>query len=365
MSDGWDDDQYEMEQTPDQIDALVDRLNAALTAAGYPTTKTPLGPETQLTAVASAIAPFKLPRDVEQFWRRVDPQSLAVTAFPRLIGPEFALDTWVSHIEEIPGQLPRLLFPVAYDSHCFLFVELDDGAGSEGVVVSWGYAGSPFAVAFPNFRACLDLFVTMIEIEEFDRHSFEGRSWAYIDGQRWNDAAAVRLAQALPLSRFGTRIEFEEDIDEWPRHWLDSNGVTEEVRAPRGPTATIAELLDASVGTDTPVTGTVHGLVTFLTGNGSGCRVTISDGTGELDVWCPAAVTMFGPTMSQTFEFDVVVRPEAPSPPDAKFLACDIQEAALSHDLEAAQALGMEFFEAMFADTSAAAAEATAIRRLS
>ncbi len=56
-----------------------------------------------------------------------------------------------------------------------------------------------------------------------------------------------------------------------------------------------------------PVHATIAGLVTRLAGSGAGSQVTVDDGTGTLEVWCPAAVTTFGPVISRRFEFDIVL----------------------------------------------------------
>lgn len=67
------------------------------------------------------------------------------------------------HRDEAPGMTPRALFPFAYKSWGFLFVELEDGRGHGGVVLEWGYGGSPFHVPFPALSAYVDLLATMLE----------------------------------------------------------------------------------------------------------------------------------------------------------------------------------------------------------
>ncbi len=48
-----------------------------------------------------------------------------------------------------------------------------------------------------------------------------------------------------------------------------------------------------------------------LWGRPDGVRVTIDDGTGLLEVWCPAAVTMFGPACGGRYEFDLATSEDA------------------------------------------------------
>ena len=257
---------------------------------------------------------------------------------------------------------PRLLFPVAYESHGFLFVELEDGRGKGGAVLEWGYAGSPFYVRFAALSGYVDLLATMIELGEFTRHERDTHSWVEFDPERrWEDAQAVRLTAVQPLPRLGAAREIDEDVRHWPEHWLASNGLTSEVRSPRGATTTVAELLRGAAA-GTAVSGTIRATVTSLAGSGAGSRISVDDGTGDLDVWCPAAVSTYGPVIRRQFEFDVVVQPNPASPPDWHPEQREAQDRALAHDLEGAQSAVMDLYAKAF--QTPAAAEATAIRPL-
>jgi hypothetical protein len=345
------------------IEDAVARLVAVYRDAGLP----PIRPAAQgiervLTAIQGELAPFRLPEDIDRFWRLVDPATITVAPYPSLTTAEFALDSWKSHRDEFPGMTPRLLFPVAYESHGFLFVELEDGRDRCGTVLEWGYAGSPFYVRFPALSTYIDLLATMIELGEFARHEGDTHSWIEFDpDQRWADAQAVRLAAAQPLPSLGDAHEIDEDVRRWPQHWLASNGLTSEVRSPRGASTTVAELLrSAAAGSE--LSGTIRARVTRLAGSGAGCRVAVDDGTGLLDLWCPAAVCTYGPVIRQEFEFDVVVQPNPAPAPDWRPEQRELQEQVLAHDLESAQSAAMDLYAQLFQTT--AAAEATAIRAL-
>ncbi|MBO9553176.1 hypothetical protein [Cellulomonas sp.] len=349
-----------MSNDPQSIDAALDRLVAAYDAAGLPPIRPAGDVGAVLAEIRAEIAPLVLPADLERFWQRVDPASITVAPYPRPTDAAFALRTWKTHRDESPGMTPRLLFPVAYESWGFLFVELEDGRGSGGPVFDWAYAGSPFTICFPTLAAYVDLLATMIELDEFVRHELETHSYVEFDPDgRWKDALNVRLSDAQPLLHFGYARELDEGVRSWPEHWLLADGLTPETRRLRGATSTIADLLRRAAAGDAPV-ATVRALVTSLAGSGAGSRVAIDDGTGVLDVWCPAAVCAYGPSIRSEFEFDVVVRP-APDPvPDWSPEHREAQSAALAHDLARAQAAAMELYAKAFRTT--AAAEATAIR---
>lgn len=65
----------------------------------------------------------------------------------------------------------------------------------------------------------------------------------------------------------------------------------------------------------------MHAEVRELGGSDEGVRVVIDDGTGHLDVWCPSAVTMFGPTCPGRFELELVTTAGAPHVALAEALA--------------------------------------------
>lgn len=347
-----------MEQPRPSVEQAVERLAAAYRGEGVGRLRAPgRGVSRVLADVRREIAPLRLPEELERFWRLVDPESVTVAPYPRLTSPAFALRSWVMHRDESPGMTPRLLFPVACESHGFLFAELEDGTGQGGAVYEWGYGGSRFLLRFGGVAGYLDLLATMVELGELRRHD---SGWIEVDpDRRWADAAAVRLAAADLPPRVAAAADVDDDPRTWPEHWLRSSGLDAEVRTPRGRTTTVAELLRRAASGE--ARGTIHGTVTRLAGSGAGCRISVDDGTGELDVWCPAAICAFGPVIRRRFELDVVARHAAP-PPDWSSDQRRVQDDALVGSLEAAQAAAMDLYATAFQTT--AAAEATAVRPL-
>ncbi|MEP6761014.1 MAG: hypothetical protein ABJA93_06580 [Sporichthyaceae bacterium] len=345
------------------MDEAVARLVAAYRYAGLTAIRPPgrdIG--RVLSDIEREIAPLRLPEELVRFWQIVDPTTITVAPYPHLTTADFALHSWKSHRDEIPGMTPRLLFPVAYESHEFLFVELEDGRGDAGAVLEWGYAGSSFYVRFPTLSGYLDLLATMIELGEFTRHERDEDAWVDFDPERrWPDAQGVRLRAAQPLSRLGDAREIDQDVRVWPEHWLAANGLTAEMRSPRGASTTVAALLRGAAA-GTLMTGTIRAKVTSLAGSGEGSRVAVDDGTGLLDLWCPASVCTYGPVIRREFEFDVVVQPNPSSPPDWRPEQREITDRASAQDLEGAQSAAMDLFAKAF--QTPAAAEAIALRPL-
>lgn len=341
------------------MEDAVNRLKGAFREAGLP----PIRPARDAEALASirrAVAPLRLPEELEQWWQLVDPASIALHPHPAPTTPSFALRTWTTALREFPGMTPRLLFPFAYESWCYSFVELDSATHRGGAVLEWSSDGAPFAVQFASLPAYLDLWTTFVEVGDFARHDDPKGEWFQFDPDgRWRDAWRVRLAAAPPRGRLGDLREIDEGVLNWPAHWQEADNYTDETRALRGATATIAQLL-ARAATGTAVGGTVRGAVTALMGVGSDWRASVDDGTGVLDVWCPAAVCVYGPVIHHEFEFDVRVAANPASAFDWSSEHREIQDLALGHDLEGAQAALVELYRKGLRNTPAA--EATAIR---
>jgi hypothetical protein len=341
------------------IDQVLNRLSAAYDEAGFPPIRSAGRVDRTLATIRAEIAPLRLPAELERFWRLVDPVWITVGPFPNLTSADAALDGWRMGRDEFPGQIPKILFPVCYQSHGYMLVELEDGRGSGGVCLATD-PGSPFTILFPTFLAYLDLLATMIELGEFTRHEQGNHKWTEFDpDRRWPDAQIVRLIAAQPLPGFGDAREIPADPRFWPEHWLAAEGLTPETRTPRGATSSVAELLTrASAGTT--ANGTIRGRVTSLASSGEGCRIAVDDGSGTLDLWCPTAVCIYGPVIRREFEFDVVVRTNPAPPADWGPEQREVQHRALSHDFDGLQAAAAELYAKTF--QTPAAAEATAIR---
>ena len=333
----------------------IDRLNAAYAAAGLP----PLPPAGDVASVLdelrAAIAPLRLPPGVERCWRRIAPHASSLAPSPRLDGPARALFTWRRYRAAPRPGAPAVLFPVCREQGSLLFGELDDGGGSAGTCFAWQARGAGFELVFASFAAYLDLWATMVELEEFAVTEVSGRRRYSLDPTgRWRDAQRVRLGAAMPLPRYGEQVTFAGDPRYWPSHWLRSNSL---VPAARRSPVVVSDLVDlvrrAQAGQD--AAGTVRARVTGLVGSAKGTQVVIDDGTARVDLWCPATVT--APAMHRVFEFDIVVR--AASPRRTEDLSGSIRDLMWSGADDPAGAAPLR----RLSDVPHAA-EATAIRRV-
>ena len=345
------------------VDDAVRRLSDAYREAGLkPISPAPRDIDRVLAEIHREIAPLRLPDEIERFWRSVDPSAIHPAPWPQPCSAGAALGFWKMCRDEAGTPWPRLLFPVGIDGWAHMLVELEDESGQGGALIEGAFANFKYDVRFPNLLSYLDLWATMIEFEEFRRQEIDGQSVVLFDpDERWADAQAVRLSAAQPLPRLGNTREIQDDGPQrWPSHWLAANGLASESRTPRGSTTTVAGLLrDAATGQT--ATGTIRGTVTGLVMSGEGRRVDIDDGTGVLDLWCPAAVCTYGPVIRTTFEFDVVIRPHPTPRPDWGPELREATARGLAGDMEGAASAVRDAYAK---SQSPSAAEATAIRPL-
>jgi hypothetical protein len=349
------------------IDVALDRLIAAHERAGLdPIGPAPAGVGEHLERIREQIAPLRLPEQVDRFWRRVDPNTIKVAPMPRPSDPKFSLDGWLMHCETRPLTYPRLLFPVFYESHMFLSVELEDGHGSGGPLLAWEYAGDGYRVAAASLADYIDLLAMWIEVREFSYVHHEGRSWPVFNHEGdWKQMRDARVSIGGPLGSLGAGPRhIRQDPKDWPAHWSAADCLDADTLRPRGATTTIADLL-ARAATGVEATGTIQVSIGRKTFSDTGGRWEVSDGTGSLDLWCPPAAMTFPSGRYDAYEVDVVVHPLQPhvQAADASWnLTGDVEAAARAGDIAGAQAAAAEFYRAMF--ETRAQAEATAIRPL-
>lgn len=118
-----------------------------------------------------------------------------------------------------------------------------------------------------------------------------------------------------PVRCLGPR-HIGEEAKDWPTHWLTAEGLDTDALRPRGATTTIADLL-ARAATGVEATGTIRVHVGRKTFPGDGGRWEVSDDTGRLDLWCPAAVMAFPSGRYDGYEVDAFVHPPQPDIPEA------------------------------------------------
>ncbi|MCM0640042.1 hypothetical protein [Cellulomonas wangsupingiae] len=341
-----------MVTTSSTVAEAVARLAAACRLAGIEPPEPAQDVDDAIARVRAEIAPLRLPPEIEEFWRLVDPGTLRVAPWPEPSGLAFALDGWRMHRDE-PGMCPRILFPLCYASHSFVLVELDDGGGG-GHLFRWGYGGEPFRRQHASIVDLLDLTAHFVEQCRYERREHDGRSWIHFDPEHlWGAAAEERLAQRPPHPRI-TTPQIEESPDAWPPHWRRADGLPDGPAALRGATATVAQLLAAAAAGE-GVSGTLPAhAATAMMGPG-GRRLRVTDHTGTLDVWAPSGVGAH--VRTRDVEIDVVVTPGPPAALDTTDARRDLEGRARAGDLAGVQAAAEAAYAAFTAPAQAVATD--------
>jgi hypothetical protein len=329
------------------IEEVLDEFFDAISERGKPAPEEPISAE-DLATVAEAVAPLRLPPSLVATWRRFQTGDSTVLTWMPMLGALRGLDIWR---QDFPASV---LFPLAYESHEFVLVELGTSATPGGALFRWAYDGGPAQPIFPDLETAF-----ACAAEGWRRGVLS--TWESPAQNEWSRlSAAYSQAADYPehLAPFEA-IDLARPLS-WPTAWQTAGGIDPTAAEPRGSTTTIQALRDRQAGS-----GTIVGRIAGLSGTAAGSRAVVDDGTGELVVWCPAETNPFGAVVSgQHVELDVVLTSgdEKRSSREFDELAAGINTSAMAGDLAAAQAYALEL--GSFLDPATTDALATAARPL-
>jgi hypothetical protein len=343
-------------RTPPDVDSAIDRLDDALRSVGVAGLEPPddVGP---VAEIAEAVAPYVLPDELRRFWERVDAERIDVHTFPKIGGPADTLSQ-LRIVREVatpvPIGLPPILLPVDYASHCFGVVELGTEWNEGGSLLEFDFDEVPFVSR--SVADWLDMVAELLSEGSFELHD----GWAELNHPAVLANRLARLESSGPHPVYGDLRAIPSALESWPAHWLAASGIDLRDREPLGATFTIAELVDAADAG--PVTGRIHAEVVRLVGSAAGALAVVDDGSGTLDVWCPAGTSPWGPVHRLRFELEVTIERRVGAMPDLDSPHAGITRHALAGDLSSAQEAAIAFSEQLQAHR--AAAVATDIRPL-
>lgn len=291
----------------------MERFHAALadvvalsTSLGWPVEPAPDDIEDQIARVANAVAPLRVPAEVAELWRQVDPGSLSRPCFPQFSSVEFDLQGHQARHAEGQGLVPPSLFPVAYSGHQFLLVELDDDDHGGGALFDWGFAGWPYRMTHRSVSEYLEQLADFYRREDFRQDAGpDGVLSRSIDYNPWITEALSRLNRGPVEESYRQPIpEFEPRL--WPPRWVRAMGIDPDAWRVRGATAA----LDQLAGRPEPSREIVHARFVGvpLTAD-DGFRVGLDDGTAQIVVIVRDPSGLFqpwyGPDMGDMYEWEL------------------------------------------------------------
>lgn len=318
------------------IDSVLDRLADVLPSRAptvWQDLRAPVD-DSELEALRTTVAPYRLPDDVVALLHWADGQRRqwwpSTGGGPLLSASEMARQyEWLNGTPDV-GTWTPLLLPIASEGWSLLVVEMTDDR--PGVVVDANAGDHEFHVPFPSVASFLDAAADMAEADLLTEPS-PPPGPLYAEYSRRVRAVATACGDRHGWGHWSHPRSFSRDPLAWPAEWLAAAGRSLEGIRPRGATHTLAELLD-----ERPERATVAGRVVGLAG-GRDLVVTVEDGTGRLDVWCPQQVQAWGPVRKRRFEFDVTF--DSPLSAEPMPDSAAVQRHALDGDIhEAVQAAG-------------------------
>ena len=147
-------------------------------------------------------------------------------------------------IEFLPH--PVVLFPIAYQSHCFLLVELIHDLWEGPRVYGYCYDESEYRLKHVHPAGIFDVFVDALEAVESDQQVWddEDARWMMIE-EAWDQADGMtkrRIEQTGPISELTVSAL---DPLGWPERWQKAQGLDPKRAVPLGRTHTVVQFEQA------------------------------------------------------------------------------------------------------------------------
>ena len=306
-------------------DSALERYLRAVRAAGAPEAES-IASAADVDRVVNGVAPYIVPPDLQRAWQGLSNSDWLVDN-GELLSPTSTLDAmWSGRTDAFDR--PRLLFPVSYASHTCLYVELGVAGGPPGGALLLAPIAEPLIRYAPSLAWALDFVSTRVEAGA--AHWNQG--WrSEISEQEVQSAAAGEVWPPYLLPPIDPYRSLS-----WPAHWQRAEGINPADATPHGPDTKIAAMFGLAPG----ATCRIQGRIVALAGAAVGCRVTVSDESGEAIVWVPRLADPFGVvTIRERVELEITVGQPRQEPSEQIF--ADLAASRLSHDDEEAKRLAM------------------------
>ena len=275
------------------IDGVLERYLRAVRAAGAPEAE-PIASAPDVERVVRGVEPFIVPPDMQRAWLRLSYSDWLVDN-GQFLSPTSTFDMMWSGGADMFDQ-PRLLFPVSYESHACLYVELGVPGGPPGGALLLAPIAEPLIRYAPSLAWALD-FISR-RVEEGAAHWNEWWT-SQISEQELQSAAESQLWPPYLLPTIDPYRSLS-----WPAHWQQAQGINPADATPLGPDTKIAAMFGLGPG----ATCRIQGRILALAGATVGSRITVSDESGEAIVWVARSADPFGVvTIRELVELEITV----------------------------------------------------------
>lgn len=289
------------------MDVALARLGSALAAAGLPALRPPTVDLTdELADLDELIAPlFRLPAEVRRFWEAVDLQSLPwVSPLPST--PDFAAQGWNDSVGI--DMVPPALFPICYESHDWLYVELDDQE-PRGGCFGCDVGDHVYELQFRSFADWVDLLAVAVETGAYeDRSNPNGSRLVLVDDPWWSQTALARLSAGSHDELYPAGLEINCYVQHWPERWLAPFDLVQADIHAVGASHVLADLASAPEQSFEARVEASWRWVRNTSPSGPAI-VALTDDSGQVRVELAADVETFGQGVRGVREFDITVYP--------------------------------------------------------
>lgn len=261
----------------------------------------PVQADVEVSAVADAIAPRILPAELAWFWRTCDPFLFPVLPYPQLTTPEFALECWVMEQEE-GDEHPRVLFPFAYESQGFLYVELGLDPAHPSPVWSFAYRDEEFVCRYPSIASLFHTTADAVDASDIPPPAVDTdlrQTYFEVISDEHLDRFVDRYFADSPVAERRSVPYGDQRL--WPPRWYDAQGIADDRVDIRGRTHTVEEF-KAAAQTEV-VTGRLHGTWRIRAGGVRDIGI-LTDETGGITLAIAKGVRPLGPPNGE-MELDV------------------------------------------------------------
>jgi len=295
---------------------------------------------TILETIGSELGPLMLSSDLVWFWRTWGGYAIEglfdLLPYPSLTVPSFALESW--QMLQVQQGHPRVLFPVAYESHGFLFAELDTAAEGPAPLWYYTYGDEDFELRYGSLAALFRIAAEILEAHGVQVETGPNRSEQnpeHLDPGRFSDACERSLI-AAGLKDRPRRVSWNDER-RWPQGWRVANGLSPEDFDAHGRTHTVTQLLEASkIG---PTEAYLHGEFRMISGgyNVAGEDLSLyrlADATGTVGVVMPRAMQGLGKPGRES-EIHVICQSDIgalPTDPGQSLIAASISNEAEQYE---------------------------------
>jgi hypothetical protein len=274
------------------LGAVLARYLEAVRAAGAPEGE-PIASAADVERVVDGVAPYIIPPDLRRAWLRLSYRDWLIDN-GELQSPTLSLEMWDRSVQDFGH--PRLLFPVSYASHTYLYVELGVVGGPPGGALLLAPIAEPLVRHAPSLGWALEFITGRVEAG-----AARWNEW-WTSSVSEEEVQSAAASQPWPPYLLAT-IDPSQSLT-WPAHWQRAQGINPADATLRGANIEIAAMLALGPG----ATCRIQGRIVALAGAAAGARIGVADESGEAVVWVPQSADPFGAVrIREQVELDVAV----------------------------------------------------------